>query len=93
MTTKSRPWIAVHPCNASKQCYPCNVPLSGNISEYRPKLIEKFGLEIVEYLENCHSDYIFTIEDMEEITLHYRAELKRIKLENKGAADYENIPF
>ncbi len=78
LTTKARPWLAVHPANAGKQCFPCNVPLSGNVLEYRPRLIEKVGLEIVEYLENSHSDYVFTIDDMEEITKHYRKELKRL---------------
>lgn len=81
LTTKARPWLAVHPANASKQCYACNVPLSGNISEYRPMLIKKVGISMVEYLENCHSSYILTVEDMVEITAHYRNELKLLKQE------------
>ena len=79
LTTKARPWLSTHPANASKQCYSCNVPLSGNIAEYRFALIKKFGLNMVEYLENSHSYYSLTVEDMTDITMHYREELKHLK--------------
>lgn len=37
--------------NIHKACSVCNHHKSGNIAEYRPRLIEKIGLEKVEWLE------------------------------------------
>jgi hypothetical protein len=37
--------------NVHKACSPCNVHLSGNLLNYRPRLIERIGAERVEWLE------------------------------------------
>lgn len=68
-----------HPLNINLQCEPCNSNLSGNIIEYRKNLIKKIGLESVEWLENHHDYYAWTIEDAKEIKAHYQAEIKRLK--------------
>jgi hypothetical protein len=54
--------------NMNKSCSACNNFLSGNISGYRPKLIEKIGPAKVDWLE-CN----------QEIVRHDIAYLKRIK--------------
>ena len=74
----ARPELQFHPANNNKQCSPCNVHLSGNISLYRPALIKKVGLEMVEYLENFNKPQRLTIEDIKEIEQHYKDELKEI---------------
>lgn len=38
--------------NIHKACSPCNHHKSGNIAEYRPRLIEKIGAQRVEWLES-----------------------------------------
>lgn len=75
----SRPELRFHPSNNNKQCAPCNNHLSGNIINYRPRLIEKVGLEMVEYLENFNSVQRLTIEDFKEIESHYKQLLKEMK--------------
>ena len=38
--------------NIHKQCHKCNRYLSGNVVEYRKRLIDRLGLPSVEYIEN-----------------------------------------
>ena len=65
--------------NIHKQCVKCNRWLSGNVVEYRVRLIERIGLERVEALENDNSLRSFNIDY-----------LKRIKkIFNKRARWYE----
>ena len=66
--------------NVHSQCNKnCNLKLSGNILNYRPRLIAKIGLARVEALENDNSTVRFTIEDLKEITKVYKAKLKGLK--------------
>ena len=81
----SRQELRFHPANIHAQCAPCNNHLSGNIVEYRKGLIEKVGLEMVEYLENYRSNYRPTMEELEEIRRHYKEEIKNLK------KDYEKL--
>jgi hypothetical protein len=65
--------------NIHKQCVKCNRWLSGNVVEYRVRLIERIGLERVEALENDNSLRSFDIDY-----------LKRVKkIFNKRARWYE----
>lgn len=79
MSRGARAELQFHPANNSKQCAPCNTHLSGNISLYRPALIKKVGLEMVEYLETFHRPQRLTIDEIKEIEQHYKDELRRIK--------------
>lgn len=65
--------------NTNKQCAPCNNHLSGNIVNYRPRLIEKIGLERVEALENNNTPHKFTKEELIEIKQIYKLKLKQLK--------------
>lgn len=59
--------------NAHKQCNRrCNQALSGNIIEYRPRLIAKIGLQRVEALERDNGTKSWTREELASIRAHYR---------------------
>lgn len=53
--------------NVHKSCSICNTHLSGNLAEYRKKLIEKIGLDQVEELESTNGPYRYTVEELKEI--------------------------
>ena len=75
----ARPELAFHPDNCHKQCAPCNTHLSGNLVLYRVNLIERIGLERVEWLEGPHEPLKLTIPDIKEIRDIYRARAKELK--------------
>ena len=73
--------------NCHLQCVRCNRDLSGNSVAYRIGLIERIGLEKVEWLEGNHPPKKYTIEDLKGICRHYRAEARRLgKLRQEKAA-------
>lgn len=79
-TRGSHPALRFHPFNLNKQCNKnCNLHLSGNIAEYRPRLIEKIGLDNVEWLEGPHQAQNWSIDDIKEIKAFYKEQLKIIK--------------
>jgi hypothetical protein len=47
--------LQFHLWNIHKACAQCNLHKSGNIAAYRPRLVEKIGVEKVEWLE-CQND-------------------------------------
>jgi len=63
--------------NVHKQCNKnCNLSLSGNIANYRPRLIKKIGLEAVEALENDNKPKSWTREELSDLRKHYRQLIK-----------------
>ena len=79
-TKGAHPELRFHPMNIHKQCNKnCNLHLSGNISNYRPKLIEKIGISQVEWLEGPQQPQNWTIEDAKEIKQYYKEQLKYLK--------------
>ena len=63
-----------------KQCNKnCNLSLSGNVGEYRPRLIAKIGLKRVEVLENDNAAKDWEREELEEIRKYYRGRIKEIE--------------
>jgi len=72
--------LAFHEWNVNLQCNrKCNMALSGNIGEYRIRLIQKIGLENVEWLENQNTPVKLTIEELREIRDTYKAKYKELK--------------
>ena len=67
----ARPELAYEPLNCQKQCAPCNVYLSGNIALYRINLIQRIGLDRVEWLEGPHEPKKYTIDDLKVIKETY----------------------
>lgn len=66
--------------NVHKQCSACNSHLSGNILEYRLGLIEKIGLERVEFLERKdHPLLKLSVEEIKDLIKAYKAKCKELK--------------
>ena len=79
LSVGSRPELRFDPDNIHKQCRPCNEMKSGNIAEYRPRLIAKIGLDRVEALEGPHPAAHFTREDCQRIEAEFKAKLKELR--------------
>ncbi len=77
----ARPELAMHPDNCHKQCAPCNTHLSGNLVLYRVNLINKIGLDRVEWLEGPHEPLKLTVPDIKAIRDKYRALAKQLEKE------------
>ncbi|OBR52409.1 hypothetical protein A6456_10645 [Paraburkholderia tropica] len=75
----STPELRFNEFNVHRSCSICNNFLSGNIGSYRPRLIAKIGLEKVEWLEGEHAPLKLTIAEIQELKIHYRAEVRRMK--------------
>ncbi len=59
--------------NVHKQCNKnCNQSKSGNIMEYRIRLIDKIKIESVEWLEGHHEIKKYTIDEIKEIKTGFR---------------------
>ena len=63
--------------NVHKQCMPCNAHKSGNIVEYRIRLLHKIGPDAMEWLEGPHDEKRWTVEELKEIRDHYRGLLRK----------------
>lgn len=79
LSTGARPELRFEPDNVHKQCQPCNTHLHGNLVLYRLALIEKIGLDRVEWLEGPHEPQKWTIEDLKTIKADYGAKTKALK--------------
>ena len=64
--------------NINGQCKSCNDHGNGAYHEQRPKMIERYGLEAVEALEADQEPRKHSIEELKELTAHYRAKLKQL---------------
>ncbi|TCK68080.1 NinG protein, partial [Lonepinella koalarum] len=65
--------------NCHKQCQPCNTHLSGNITEYRINLVQKIGLERVEWLERKdHKPLKLSVDEIKELIRVYKAKCKEL---------------
>ncbi len=75
----SSPELRFEPLNVHKQCAPCNKHKSGNVIEYRLRLLRRIGVEKVEWLEGPHEPKRYTIEDLKAIKAEYRAKLRELQ--------------
>ncbi len=79
------PELRFHPFNINSQCNTtCNLHLSGNIENYRPKLIDKIGESSVLWLEGKHVPQKWTIDDIQDITQYYKEQFKILQAERDG---------
>lgn len=67
--------------NVHTSCSVCNNHLSGNIAGYRPRLIDKIGIELVEWLEGPHDPNKYTCDQLREIRAYY-AKLTRLGIKS-----------
>ena len=65
--------------NCNSQCSICNTHLSGNLAKYRIHLIEKIGIERVEYLETTKNTKKWTVEELKDIIKTYKQKIKELK--------------
>lgn len=70
--------LRYHEDNIHKQCIKCNMFDSSNAINYRIHLLEKIGIERVEWLEGWHPAVKMTREAAEEIEGFYRLKLKQL---------------
>ena len=81
-TKGAHPELAFNELNVHKQCAPCNNHLSGNIVNYRINLIDKIGLDKVEWLEQSHEPKKYAVDELWQIEKEYKNKLK--ELQNKA---------
>lgn len=81
-TVGACPELRFEPLNVHRQCNKnCNLEKSGNIVEYRIRLVQKIGADKVAWLEGPHEPKRYTVEDLKLITAHYRALVRELKKE------------
>lgn len=80
-TVGGNPELRFEELNCHRQCAQCNGYMSGNIVEYRIRLVERIGAENVEWLEGPHEPKKYTIEDIKQIKAHYRARVREMRKE------------
>ena len=72
-TRGAHPELRFNELNIFLQCNKyCNLSLSGNIAGYRPRLIERIGIDKVNWLESYHEPQKLTLDDIRDITKYYR---------------------
>ena len=70
------PHLRFNEDNCWRQCVPCNQHKSGNVVEYRIRLVQKIGAAMVDWLEGPHEPVKYTIEQAKDIKAQYKAKLK-----------------
>lgn len=80
-TVGACPELRFEPLNCHAQCEHCNSYLSGNIVEYRQRLILKIGLPAVEWLEGKHEALKLSRDEIKAIADKYT---QLIKAFNQG---------
>lgn len=75
----SMPALRFNEDNTHKQCVPCNQFKSGNVIEYRLRLVAKIGIDRLEFLERDHPAAKYTIDQAKEIKAMYKAKFKALK--------------
>lgn len=69
------------PDNVHKACKPCNKDLSGNLLEYRKRLIVKIGLDRVTALENDNRTHKWEIAELIDLKKVYSAKVRELEKE------------
>lgn len=89
----SNPGWRLNVLNIHRACSICNAWKSGNLSEYRPRLIAKIGLERVEMLERESPVRKYDIEYLKRLKRIFRDKSKRLsKLQDRGVRSESDVP-
>ena len=75
--------LQFHLWNIHKACAQCNLHKSGNIAEYRPRLVEKIGADRVEWLENQPKSMRFSRDYLNRFKEVMGKRLKRMQKRHK----------
>lgn len=79
LSVGSHPHLRYNENNCHLQCEFCNVYKSGAQAAYRPRLIEKIGLQAVEELEADNTVQKWSVCDLKQIKEKYRQKLRNLK--------------
>lgn len=85
LSVGARPELRFTEINVQKQCAPCNTHLSGNIARYRIALVDRIGLDAVEWLEGPHEPRKDTIDTLAAIKREYAARARKLKGERNDS--------
>lgn len=69
--------------NIHRQCMPCNSHKSGDLVLYRRGLLERVGIEVVDWLEQDHEPKRWEIDELKAIRTEFRSKLRQLKRENQ----------
>ena len=72
----AHPELAFNVFNCHASCATCNNFLSGNLVPYRIELINRIGIDKVEWLEGKHEPLKLTIEEIKTLIAEYKAKVK-----------------
>ncbi|MGK6325747.1 recombination protein NinG [Erwinia sp. DT-104] len=72
--------------NCHLQCEHCNSYLSGNIGEYKPRLIAKIGQAAFDRLMGPHELKKWRREELQELATHYRRKTRELIKQRSKAA-------
>ena len=74
-------YLRFHEDNVHSQCwFNCNKNRHGNIGEYRPRLIDKIGIDKVKWLDdNRHKRLELTIPEIIELRVIYKEKIRKLK--------------
>lgn len=79
-TVGGNPELRFNEDNVNRQCSVCNNHKSGDIVNYRINLVEKIGLERVEFLERKdHPPLKLSIDEIKELIKAYKAKCKELE--------------
>lgn len=85
-TRGAAPELRFEELNCHRQCKSCNTGEKHNSgkaetvrAEYRRRLIERIGLEKVEWLEGNHAAKHYTADELEEVARVYRAKTRELR--------------
>lgn len=80
------PELRFHPLNVHKQCAQCNTHKSGNVVEYRIRLVRRIGQANVEWLEGPHEPAKWTVDELERLKMFYRVATRELRKSRDGQA-------
>lgn len=83
--TSTNPELRFNEANIHKQCSACNNHLHGNLTNYRSGLIQRIGMDRVEWLESKHGPAKYTIEELKEIKAKYTRMARELKRNREEA--------
>jgi len=74
----SCPELRFNELNVWRQCATCNTYLHGNLIEYRKELINRIGVDKVEWLEGNHPSSKMLIPEIKEKIKEYKAKINSL---------------
>lgn len=80
--TSTAPELRFNEINCHLQCEHCNTFKSANLTNYRPALVEKIGLSLVDWLEGPHKPLKLQIDELQALKRYYKQRTKEILAHN-----------